>query len=537
MALNHQSLFFEGTSLGATANPKDIWQEFTGNPYKHPQIPNVAFAGYDRGADLPRPAVVVDATAYGARNDGSADASGAINTAIAEAGERGGGAVLLPAGRYRVDDVVLVGHSDVVLRGEGSGRTTLFVTRPLEEMIGAYGSGKSAWSWCGGAVWVSHRDRYRSFTGAVRGGEDPHGGWTGNARDLATTLTGISSPAARGDFELSVADSRGLTPGRRVLLQLDDDREHSLLKHLCGDIPGASTYDWSKQPRMLRQAPFTWPVSIASVTGTEVTLAQPLPLDVRLGWRPRLTTMGPAVTGAGVEGLTIEMRKVRQARHLQDRGYNGLTFQCAWDCWADDVRVVHSDNGILLYAAKGVTLRRTTIAGRGRHHSYTCNLQSHDNLIQDFTIERFTERVPGGAVHHGLDVETLSCGNVWSRGEMHQGTFDTHRGLPFHNVRTEITVNNDGRPAGGEDAGPLHGARFTHWNINVTNRRAGCIKIDDVAPYSATVGVSQMSRSGPAGRPVFGGPLHARLAYDGDTSLRPSNLYEAQRALRGGGPD
>lgn len=106
------------------------------------------------GSRLPRRTgrgFVVDVRRHGAKPDGSADAAPAINRAIAAVGERGGGTVLIPEGTYRIDDIIRIGHSDVVVRGAGSGRTKLYATRNLTELIGTYGSryggDKSSWSW------------------------------------------------------------------------------------------------------------------------------------------------------------------------------------------------------------------------------------------------------------------------------------------------------------------------------------------------------------------------------------------------------
>jgi hypothetical protein len=116
---------------------------------------------------------------------------------------------------------------------------------------------------------------------------------------------------------------------------------------------------------------------------------------------------------------------------------------------------------------------------------------------------------------------------------MAAGTFDTHRGLPFGNVRTEVEIFNDGSHGGSADAGPLYGARFAHWNISVANQRAGCVKIDHVAPCSATVGISTVREFGQIDRPDFTGPLESKLESYGTTAVTPANLHRAQRALRG----
>jgi hypothetical protein len=515
-----------------------LWAEYRATPYTHPQIPYVARAGYAGGArPIPRHRPVrANVLRYGARPDGSADAAPAINRAIAETGERGGGTVLVPAGTYRIDDVIRIGHSNVTLRGEGSDATTLHATRSLTDIIGAYGSRyggtKSSWSWAGGLVWMCPSARFRTLTDAIRAANWPFEGWTGNRRDEWRTLARISAPARQGDFTVTVDSPGALRPGARVLLQLSDDAGHTLLDHMAGDVEGAATYNWADKTKLLSYVPYEWPCRVTAVRGHRATLDRPLPLDARPAWNPRLTTLVEPLVNSGVEGLTIEMVETPQSPHLLDKGYNGLAVQCAWDCWADDVHAVNVDNGFLLVAAKAVTLSRTRVSGRGSHHPYACREGSHDNLIEDFAIDRRTVPAPAGTQLHGINAEGLSSYNVWSRGRMDMGTFDTHRGMPFANVRTEITVLNDGAHGGDASAGPLYGARFTHWNVTVTNGRAGCVRIDDVAPYSATVGISEVTPFGQIDTPDFTGPLHSRLESYGDPAVTPANLYLAQRGLR-----
>ncbi|MFF8845698.1 glycoside hydrolase family 55 protein [Streptomyces sp. NPDC015127] len=513
-----------------------LWREYRRAPCTHPQIPYVGRAGQRAGAERPpRLPVRADVRDHGARGDGSTDAAPAINRAIAEVGERGGGTVVVPPGTYRVDDVIRIGHSNVVLRGAGSGRTTLLATRNLTELIGAYGSryggDKSSWSWAGGLIWLCPQGRWDSLTEAIRSKAWPFEGWTGNRRDEWTTLTTVA-PARRGDRSITVHDTSKLRRGQLVLLRVADDAGHTLLAHMAGDGEGAASYVWDDKTKLTSYVPYEWPVRITAVARDRVTLERPLPLDVRPEWDPRLTTLVSPLTGSGVEGLTLEAVLTPQAPHLLDKGYNGVIFQCAYDCWADDVIVRHVDNGFGLVAASACTLRRTRVEGRGSHHPYFCREGSHDNLTEDFTIAQRTVPAPAGTQLHGINVEGLSSHNVWSRGVMEMGTFDTHRGMPFANVRTEITVNNNGRHGGDAGAGPLYGARFTHWNVTVTNERAGLIRIDGIAPYSATVAISTVREFDQIDVPDFTGDLRTRLeAYGCPGGVRPANLYEAQREL------
>ncbi len=504
-----------------------LWQEFQRSPYKHPQIPNVSFAGYRCGEHPPTRPVRADVVDFGAAPGGEADSAPAINAAIAEVGMRGGGTVLVPEGTYRIDSEIRIGWDNVVLKGAGSASTTLFAPRPLDEVVGPnlsrYGGGKSAWSWGGGLVWVCHRDRHRALLSAIKAQRWPFEGWTGNGADQGGLVTTLTEPAAQGDFWVTVKSPERLSRGQRVLLRLDDDPGFGLLRHMCGDVSGTKKYEWGDKEKLLSYRPFVWPVRIAAVTGDRVALEQPLPLDARPEWNPRITTMATPVTGSGVEGLTIRFAPAEPAEHLQDRGYNGLAFQCAWDCWARDVSVVDSDNGFLFVSAKNISLWDTSTMGRQHHHAYVCREQSHDNLVDGFRVD--------SRPFHGINVEGLSCGNVWSRGVMDHGTFDTHRGLPFGNVRTQITVNNDGQHGGSPDAGPLYGARFAHWGIEVTNERAGGVKIDHLAPRSATVGVSEAREFDQIDEPDFEGELESRTEPLAD----PPNLYHAQRRLRATG--
>ncbi|MFF5483056.1 glycosyl hydrolase family 28-related protein [Streptomyces sp. NPDC012935] len=533
------ALALGATTAKAHAVPAEIpplWREFTRTPLTHPQIPYIGRAGHRGGARrLPRPRVVADVRDFGAVADGTTDSAPAINRAIAAAGRAGGGTVTIPPGTFRIDDVIRIGHSNVVLRGAGSSRTTLFATKNLTELIGVYGSryggDKSSWSWAGGLIWLAPTARWDSLVAAIRAKAWPFEGWTGNRRDEWRPLTRVE-PARQGDRTVTVTDPSALHPGALVLLRLADDAGHTLLEHMCGGGPGAEAYTWDDKTKLTSYVPYEWPVRIARIHGRKVTLERPLPLDVRPEWNPQLTTHVQELTGSGVEGLTLEATETPQQPHLLDKGHNGVVFQCAYDCWANDVTVRHVDNGFGLVAASACTLRHTRVAGRGSHHPYFCREGSHDNLIEDFTIEARTTPAPSGTQLHGINVEGLSSHNVWSRGDMRMGTFDSHRGLPFANVRTDITVHNDGRHGGDASAGPLFGARFTHWNVRVTNGRAGMIRLDGLAPYSATVGLNEVREFDQIDVPDFAGDLHSRLELYGTTDVvRPRNLYDAQREL------
>ncbi len=429
-----------------------LWQAYEQSPDRHERIPNVSYAGYGYGESAPpEPAVVVNVRDMGARGDGEADDTEAITAALSRAGEHGGGAVLLPAGHYRVTKPIFLRWDNLVLRGEGAEQTVIVFDRPLAQAYGKNESGSSSrWSWAGGMIWFAPRSlRPDTFVGA----DSWHEGWQSGDR-----LGMVTEPAKRGDRHVTVSDGSAFKPGQRVVLRMTSTPDLAMYKRMSGDVAGTDTYPWDRKAAGIINLPrWRWPVEITAVEGNRLTLRQPLRLDIQTDWSPELLAIGDLVTGSGVERLTIRFPKTQLSPHLKNPGYNGIYFENAWDCWARDVVVENADNGIGTAASKCITLDRFVITGRECHHATICRTESHDILWTRYRLE--------SKCHHGINVEGKSTGNVWSAADHQHGTFDSHRALPFENVRTDIRVNNTGGHGGSGTAGPLFGARFVHWNI------------------------------------------------------------------------
>jgi hypothetical protein len=243
------------------------------------------------------------------------------------------------------------------------------------------------------------------------------------------------------------------------------------------------------------------------------------------------------VHDSGVEGLTIENALRTQTTHNVNPGSNGVCFQAVHDCWASDVHVLNADVAFSMTAAKSCTLSGISAGGRSLHHFTISRTHSHDNLIEDFELEDFTVPAVPGSYLHGINVEMLSSGNVWRRGMLHTGTFDSHRGLPFENLRTDITlVNKDAVPGGAFDAGPLFGARTVHWGIDVLSGETMGMEITDVAPRSLTAGITGLAERGSRLRGVpsnayFLGDLESECLAFGTDLGAARDLLDLQRAL------
>ncbi|MDF2713090.1 MAG: hypothetical protein K0R28_15 [Paenibacillus sp.] len=428
-----------------------LWNEYAQSPQLHRQIPDCSYAGYRySGKPLPDVREVVNVRQSGAVGDGVTDDTLAFKRAIERAAFVGGGAIFVPEGSYVLSDILYFRHSGVVLRGTGRGRTTLLFAKPLANILGPLPYEipplRSQFAWCGGLIWIGP-----PVAAQAPAWEE----WRERER-----LAALTRPARQGDtvVEVDPVGAARLKPGMTVLKTWDNPPDHSLLNAVAGHERMRET-DWATDGRMLAERPnWHWPVEIAAVDGTSVTLKQPMRLDARESWNVRFGALGPHVEEVGVEHLTIRMlHNDGKYVHLQDECHNGIYLNRALHCWVRDVTVENAQNGILHAAAKNTTVTGLVIAGRSHHHSTVMRLYSHDNLITDFRIE--------AQPVHGINTEGMSSGNVWRRGEMLHGTFDSHRQMSFDSIRTDITVYNDGSPGGSAGFGPFLGRRMTHWNI------------------------------------------------------------------------
>ena len=292
-------------TLASQAAPdpmQDLFNEWRKDPGRHSNLPDCSYAGY-RAGEVPPPElpVVARVTDFGATPDDATDDTAAIRKAVALAADKGGGAVLVPAGVWRISAPIFLLDNNVVLRGEGAEKTVLQCTRPLNDGVGVnVANGKSRWSWSGGMVWVAPREVRGDLTGEpAERSANYQEGWRPGA-ELAKT-----GNAKRGDTKIPLA-AGATTPktGTLVLLALEDPGDASLWRHLSGDIAGAADYDWkTKGADLFADQPMLWPVEIASADATGITLRQPLRFDLRAEWKPRLLASGPVIRGCGVEQL------------------------------------------------------------------------------------------------------------------------------------------------------------------------------------------------------------------------------------------
>lgn len=455
-------------TLSLTGN--DIWQQYVADPDDHPNLPNNSFAGYRRSdVDLPVLPVVVNVTDYGAVGDGVTDNTDAFRAALEAAWLAEGGAVFVPAGDFFVNGVIFLKYPGVVLRGAGPGQTRILFRQSLKDTIGQdiTGSGSSRWSWQGGLIWISPEQVLVNGDLNQASVEKPFGNdwttwWSGSGLWEGPRLANVTNTPTRGARTVTVDDASALQAGETYLLAWKNPAEegdYSLAKHIAGH-PLMENFDWAGATDLFNRTQWQWPVEILSIEGNDVTLAQPLRIDIRSEWEVGFEPLGPVIYETGVEDLSVVMEgtPLTTPHNFYD-GWNAFYFTKAIHCWIKNVHIIDSENAILSRSSKNLTFRDVTITGEANIHHGLTQVRGHDSLLEDFFIDQ--------PIRHGISVEDLATGNVSRDGNMQTGTFDSHRFMSFDTIRTDIELINTGGPGGAADFGPFVGKNVVHWNVNL----------------------------------------------------------------------
>ncbi len=480
----------------AGAAPSPLWGERGENWSPQGRLSDWSFAGYHSGeAPLPTPAVVGNVRDFGARGDGVTDDTAAFQRAIAATEN---GALLVPAGRYALSDILHIRKSNFVLRGEGPQKSVLLFTKALEQIkplaqATTGGRPTSGYSWGGGLVWVQ---------GKI-GGDD---------------LGLVKTPSARGAHVIELATPAPVEVGQRIEIRQQDGGDKSLLDTLYSGQTGDTAKIEIKRVRT------SFVSRVTAVDGARMTLERPLRTDIDPKWGANARLYTPTVSEVGVENLGFEFPNLSYQGHFTEQGFNPLAFSSASDCWARDLRIFNADSGPFLGVSNFVTVQNITFdadrapdkRGHRGHHGLT---MGNDTLLRDFDYRvKFI---------HDISVDHGAAGNVASNGRGVDLSFDNHRDSPHANLYTNIDIGegSDMYRSGGGNALGKHSAAWSTW-WNIRSKRPQKYPSADFGPDSLNfVGVTSDEK------PIADkdGRWFQPLAPDG---LQPADLYEAQLARR-----
>ena len=397
------------------------------------RLPDFAFAGYGSGRRaIPDYPVRTNVKEHGAKGDGVTDDTAAFIAALKAVGEQG--AVLVPAGRYVITDVIEIRRSRVVLRGEGPDKSILVFPKPLSEI---------------------HPDKSILPRGAAASYAINGGFLMMVGSDSGQKISQVVAPAKRGDTALTLSGKAGLKVGDWIRLVMHDPGDRSLLHHILGDLQknGKDTgrVDWAAQ--------------VTAVEGTRITIDRPLRLDVRVKWSPEVKALEPTLAESGIEGLGFEFPGVKKLPHLKEAGFNAIQLVRVVNCWIRDVTIIDADNGINLLGCRfctvdGFTFQAVKRTGHTGHHALSAEHLTQDSLFIHFRCN--TTYV------HDLTVASWANGNVFTKGSGVSINCDHHRSGPYENLFTDFDAGDATRlfkSSGAGEYGPHSGARATFWGI------------------------------------------------------------------------
>jgi hypothetical protein len=405
------------------------------------RLPDFSFAGYHRGeASIPERPVTHNIRDFGALGDGDHDDSEAFLRAVKEVES---GVVLVPAGTYKITQIIEINRPNLVFRGEDRDTTILYFPTPLSDIKpnwGATTEGRrtSNYSWSGGFFWMKGSFRQKE-------------------------LTAVTGTAKRGACSLTVADTEKLSVGQEVEIFRKDDDEDSLAMHLYSEDPRTGIDKLNSRTRASLIA------RITAIDEETVTFDRALRCDVRPEWRPRLLSVQPTVTEVGIENLTFRFPNRPYEGHFTELGYNAFAMNGVAHCWARNIRIQDADSGGFVSGSfntiTGLLIESDREKDKGRnatgHHGI--HFGGNDNLCTDFDLQ----------THFIHDLGVSHCaGNVYSNGRGINLAFDHHKRAPYENLYTNLhtgTGKEVWRCGGGSALGAHCGARGTFWNIRADN--------------------------------------------------------------------
>ncbi len=402
-------------------------------------LPDFSYAGYQRG-EKPLPSRTPDVSVkdYGSVGDGAADDTAAIQKAI---DANPGKTIRLPAGRYRLSDVVTIRSSGTVLQGEGPDKTIFVAPVSLQEIhplpVSYPDTGGTAYAYSGGFIAVAGSTSY----------------FDGNPQP-------VTAPAERGAVTLQLAAGHSFKADDEVVVIASDTAGQTLLRYLYRD----DSTDLSKAGT---DRSFRHVSRVKSADGTTLTLERPLRTELRMEWKPEVRLFQPRLQEVGIEHLGFEFPAKPYMGHFTEKGFNAITINGVAHSWVRNVSILNADSGISLGGSVFSTVTGIVIESKRRasnphnatgHHGIS--LVSLDCLCTSFEFRT--------SFIHDLTVSNNSVGNVFSNGKAPDMSLDHHKRAPYENLFSNLDLGKGERMfmSGGHDGiGRNAAAGNTYWNL------------------------------------------------------------------------
>jgi hypothetical protein len=481
--------------------------------------PNWTKCGVQGG--IPDVKTVVAIEDFGAKADDNADDSEALAKACREAGNMGGGAVLLDEGIYYLDRPVTVRHDNVVIRGQGSEKSRLIFrysipktgvvfynpsaggqvgrnTR-LEMHCKPAGLEKMTMS-IGGTVigrWSRGQHSGNTFAFAVSGrnavsrildgrhilkGIAQYTDGTKRTAEIPIVLDSTFNDTGQvADIRAAITFAGRGTVGRELKLTKDGKRGDMMLELQSTDglragdcivIDGPATERWKKLTKNACKWGIyrSYEVVIGDIKNNTITVNQPLRIEFPVIDGSYVQKVVP-IRRCGIESLGIEQ--------TENLWISSVIFYNGWNCWAKNVSVKKCGRfPVYGSMAKWCEIRDCVFDDAwfkgGGGTAYTGWDRCWDCLIEN--VETFKMR-------HAPLFQWAASGCVIRKSVFHESDGQWHSGWTNENLIEQCVIESVrgnggygygmwGSPPEDEAHGP-NGPRNVVYNCDVSSERAG----------------------------------------------------------------
>jgi hypothetical protein len=492
------------------------------------RLPDFSYAGYHSSEkQLPTVPVISNLGSAGASPNDLIDDTGALQgliTAQAALPLSQRGAILIPAGRWIIDNQLNLNVSGVVLRG-----TVNSAGKPITEFY---------------------------FPNPTTGGDNQYH-INMNGTISAPKIATINANVEQGKTILPISYSSGtqFSVGDYVQITQDDNTAtRSFSRYLNGDLDDAGTSTYSTTS-VYNNLFYTY-AKVIAVGNNTITLDRPLPIKIQTDWFPTINkfNLEASTTEMGIENISFSSPNNKIYAHNSDPepAYKYIKMSQVVHCWLKNLVMTDLEVGILLTSRacfntiKGVVFKQDLVnntippafepssnfiyryeqQGMAGHHPVWV-FNSFYNLVEDFTFE--------DVYWHELSVEGAAAYNVFRNGKGIAVAFDNHRLLPYSNLFTNINIGrpermwwNSGSNTGTTLRGPNSGFRTTYWGITYTPVSPGL-----PIPVAKTDGFAFVNCIGVPGQKKAASPVakvnsqYIEIAGENETVAQP-DLFIAQ---------
>ncbi len=379
-------------------------------------VPQTEYAGRHTAAtDSAR----YDIRSFGVKPGSRKDRTEAIQKALDAVGQRGGGVVFFPKGRYNVNkrgnDFLQINFSNVTIEGEtdGKGRplATIVCCRPtvrghknpwLSPFMITTGELLQPSNEYWGADFKNKKKTFMQSNSL----SDPGSDGRILTPELATTIT---SPARKGETILHVADSRRV--GKYVLLALyNTSADGNLIRDILGqDIPLRPEWTIARRAGAEEAPSYQWLTEVKTrIDEHTIELARPLLRNIEMTYAPVLFN-APLLENISIRNLRLTSKWSGLFRHHgfplyysvsrtqeMDYGWNAINMKRVANGAVSNVIIKNFTNPIYITDSRNITVENVRIGGFDGHQGLKIYSHACDNLIRNIVFTSHFADMMGG---------------------------------------------------------------------------------------------------------------------------------------------